>query len=161
MARLLGERLGWPFVDLDAEIEQEARQTVREIFEREGEAGFRARETAALRRLTTAAPLVLATGGGCVLAEENRSLLAAGLVIWLSADWETLWRRQQGDSAGKERRPPLTSLSDRAEVEETARRREPLYRACADIMIETASRSPADLLPELLEKIRCWMPSPT
>lgn len=162
LAGLLGERLGWPAADLDEAIRQASGRTVREIFVEEGEAGFRRREAEVLRRLMAQTPLVLAGGGGVVLREENRRLLAANaLVVWLQADPATLRRRLEADPASLELRPALTNLNGLPELERLAKERDELYRACADLTIETAGRTPDELCTDLLGQVRCWTPSPT
>src|SRR4051812_32333065 len=91
VARLLAERLGWAWADADVLLERRAGMTIREVFEREGEAGFRDREAAVLRELCGLRDHVIATGGGVVLREENRDAMRrAGDVIYLTADPETL-----------------------------------------------------------------------
>ena len=107
VARLLAERLGWAWVDADVELEQRAGCAIRALFEGEGEAGFRRREAALLAELCERPRLVLATGGGVILREDNRALLRRkAWVVWLTADAETLWRRLESDpaSAGAGRR---------------------------------------------------------
>jgi shikimate kinase len=150
VARLLAERLGWDWVDADAVIEARAGRSIREIFAAEGEAGFRARETAELAELCQRRRHVIATGGGIVLAEENRRRIRqAGWVVWLTADPETLWRRIQQDATTADRRPNLT-VGGLSEVEELLRRREPLYRECADLQVDTARRSPEEVAELIL-----------
>lgn len=84
LGRALAAELGWPFLDLDAEIEREAGRTIGEIFEEEGEETFRTLEAAALRRVGLQAPLVLATGGGTPCFHDSMDwLLAHGRVVWL------------------------------------------------------------------------------
>ncbi len=153
VARLLAEQLGWAWLDADDELEKRYGQSIRAIFSAEGEAGFRDREAAVLAELCRSPRHVLATGGGVVLRESNRALLrTAGRVVWLSGDVETLWRRVQGDDATAERRPALT-VGGREEIAEILRIREPLYRSCADLVVETADRAPAEIAAEILR----WM----
>jgi 3-dehydroquinate synthase len=100
LGRALAERLRLPFVDLDAEIEREAGCAIRAIFEREGEAAFRARETAALKKAVAGPEAVVALGGGALLRPENRSLAeAAGPVAALEAP-EAVLRARIGGQAG-------------------------------------------------------------
>jgi len=152
VARLLGEALGWGWVDADVFLEQRFEQTIRAIFAAEGEAGFRNKESEVLRALCERKQHVIATGGGVVLRAANRELLrAAGRVVWLTADVDTLWRRLQGDSTTAERRPALTaSGGGPQEIEEVLRVRAPLYRECAHLVVETAGRSPAEIVAEVL-----------
>ncbi len=154
VARLVAERLGWRWLDADAVLEERAGRTVREVFAEEGEAGFRRRESAALEELCRRPGHVIATGGGVVLAAANRDRLrAAGRVVWLTADAETIWRRLQADAATTERRPNLT-VGGLEEVRALLRQREPLYRACADHQVETAGRSPGEVAEAVLVALR-------
>lgn len=94
VGRLVARDLGVPFVDLDAAIAAEAGMTITQLFQTEGEAAFRARESRALRAHTTAPDLVLATGGGALLSDENRQLLRKrGKTVWLNPSFETICRR--------------------------------------------------------------------
>src|SRR4051812_11920796 len=83
---IIASWLGRPFLDADAVLEADAGRTIRDIFASEGEAGFRDRETATLRKLSAGPPAVIATGGGVILRAENRELLrSTGFVVWLTA----------------------------------------------------------------------------
>jgi shikimate kinase len=144
VARLVAERLGWPWQDADAYLEGKLGRTVRAVFAAEGEAGFRAHEAAALAELLEAPRLVLATGGGVVLRPDNRARLrAAGRVVWLTADAGTIWARLQGDPATAAQRPALTGLPGPEEVAALLAAREPWYRECATAVVDTAGRTPA------------------
>jgi shikimate kinase len=150
VARLLARELGWDWLDADDVLEQRHGRSIRAIFETEGEASFRVKESAILAELCRLRRHVLATGGGGVLRPENRELLRrSGRVVWLTADVETLWQRLQGDEATAERRPAL-SVGGREEIAEIMRAREPFYRECADWIVETAGRSPAEIVAEIL-----------
>jgi shikimate kinase len=150
LARLLADRLGWQWADADQVLEEQAGRRIRDIFAAEGETGFREREAAILRDLCRRRALVLATGGGVVVREENRALLrASARVIWLTADADTLWRRIEGDAASAGQRPALRG-GGRAEVEEVLHTREPLYRACAHLKVTTAGRQPGEIVAEIL-----------
>jgi shikimate kinase len=151
LARLLAERLGWGWVDADELLESRHGRTIREIFAAEGELGFRDKEAALLEELCSGERLVVATGGGVVLREENRRRMrAAGRVVWLTADAQTIWRRLQQDPSTEERRPALT-VGGLAEVEELLRVREPHYLGCANQRIDTATRSPAEVVEAIVQ----------
>jgi shikimate kinase len=153
VARLLARELDWDWLDADDVLEQRHGRSIRAIFAAEGEAGFRAKESAILAELCRLQRHVLATGGGVVLRAENRELLRrSGCVVWLTADIETLWQRLQGDESTAERRPAL-SVGGREEIVEIMRLREPLYRECADWVIDTAGRSPAEIVAEILRRL--------
>jgi shikimate kinase len=143
VGRLLAERLGWAFADVDDRIEAVAGKSVAEIFASEGEAGFRDREGAALAELCERSASVIATGGGAVLREANRRLLRdRGFVVWLTAQPETLWERLQTDPATAARRPNLTARGGWEEVRALVADREPLYREVADFVSTTDALSP-------------------
>jgi shikimate kinase len=153
IARLLARELGWDWLDADDELEKRHGRSIRAIFAAEGEAGFREKESALLVQLCHLRRHVIATGGGIVLREENRALLrSSGRIVWLTADSETLWQRVQEDSATAERRPALT-VGGRAEMEEISYLREPLYRQCANYVVDTTTRELSDIAAEILR----WM----
>lgn len=154
VARILARELGWDWLDADDELEKRYDQSIKAIFAAEGEAGFREKESAVLVELCRLPRHVIATGGGVVLRESNRSLLrASGRIVWLSADVDTLWQRVEADSATEERRPPLT-VGGRVEMEEILQFREALYRQCADHIVHTAGRQPSEIAAEILHWMR-------
>lgn len=156
VARLLAEALGWDCVDADAELEALRGRSIRAVFHEEGEPAFREQEAAILARLCQTRRCVVATGGGAILREDNRrQLMESGWVVWLTADADTLWRRLCNDPSTEERRPALSTAgnSGREEIEEMLRFREPLYRACADTIIDTAGRTPEEVAAAVLAQL--------
>lgn len=153
LARLLADRLGWAWLDADAELERRAGRSIRDIFATDGEATFRDLESAVLVELATRDRHVLATGGGIILRPENRDLLKrSGWIVWLTADVTTLCQRLEGDASTAARRPALTAAGSASSTEEMAavlRQREPLYRACADFTVLT-DRPPEMLVLDVL-----------
>lgn len=129
VGRALAEIAGLPFIDLDAAIESAAGRSVSAIFAEEGEAAFRMREAEALRLLASrGGGMVLACGGGVIVSEANRRLLAAEyFTIWLEVPFEELMDRLSGEAA-RAARPLLRSEGYREEAEALYRSREPLYR---------------------------------
>lgn len=137
VGKQLARMLCMPFLDSDAEIERIAGVDIPYIFEEEGEAGFRKRETEVLADLTQREPLILATGGGAILAPENRRCLHEnGVVVYLQTSVA-----QQLHRVGSGRGRPLLHGADMAQkLEELRRQREPLYREIADFTLVTDGR---------------------
>lgn len=143
VARHLASMLWWNWLDADPHLEQQAGCSIREIFESEGETGFRDRESRVVAELALYSQLVVALGGGAVLREENRARLkASGKCAWLKASPELLWSRIQADPTTAERRPNLTAQGGPEEVARLLAERSPLYEECADLTVETDNRSP-------------------
>ncbi|HEU0276650.1 MAG TPA: shikimate kinase [Rhodanobacteraceae bacterium] len=139
LGRRLARHFGLPCVDLDATIEARTGATITTIFEVEGEAGFRARESKLLAELAARDGIVLATGGGAVLADANRALLTArGFVVWL----ETSVTQQLRRLARDHQRPLLDAPDRRGRLEQLARERDPIYRALADLVVPNADGEP-------------------
>lgn len=128
----LARLLAVPFVDCDEQIALAAQMSVSEIFARDGEAFFRAREAEVLHRLLLGAPCVLSTGGGAFLSEANRSAIEQhGVSVWLKADLELLWNRVRH----KTTRPLLRTSDPKATLTALLGAREPVY-ALADLTVE-------------------------
>lgn len=124
----LSRLLGVPFVDSDEEIERAASMSVAEIFARDGEDFFRARESEVLARLLSGPPCILSTGGGAFLAEANRKAIAArGVAVWLRADLELLWNRVRH----KTTRPLLRTPDPKGTLAALLAAREPVYAEAA------------------------------
>lgn len=153
--RILATRLGWPFVDTDAEIEAEAGLTIPALFARDGEAGFRARERAVVARVSGGDLQVVATGGGAVLAPENRAALReGGLVFWLKAPPAELYRRAL--EQGIDGRPLLAGEDPLGRLAALSASREEAYRAAAHHVVETDEIGPeavADRILALLKEV--------
>jgi shikimate kinase len=151
LARLLAQRLGWPWIDADAEIEHRAGKSIARIFAEDGEPAFRDLEAQVVAELCRRRELVLAAGGGAPLRAENRrAMRAAGTVVWLTASPETILERMSADAATASRRPALTGHDPLAEIVELLGRREPLYREAAQVVIDTQGKSPQQLVGEIL-----------
>lgn len=147
---LVAQRLGFRFVDLDAEIEREVGRPVPEIFRAEGEEAFRRYEAEALRRLGTQRGLVVATGGGVVLRPENRRLMAeTGLVVCLEARPETIAGRLAGLAPT---RPLLAGPDPAARIAGLKEYRQPFY-ATADWVVQTDLLTPEEAAAEV---VRAW-----
>jgi shikimate kinase len=150
MGRHLAKHLGKTFVDSDEEITKRTGVTIPHIFDVEGEPGFRLRESVAIRHLVERENMVLATGGGAVLEEQNRSLLRQnGIVIYLKASVHDLWQRTRHDR----NRPLLQTVNPHARLTELFQQRDPLYQQVADIVAQSGRQSVQVLMMQLVEKI--------
>lgn len=139
------------FLDADHEIEKRTGVSIPVIFEIEGEAGFRRRESMVIGELTREQDIVLATGGGVVLLEENRqALMHRGTVVYLHADVETLVERTRRDR----NRPLLQTEDPRAKIVELLRQREPIYRQIADVVVDTGQRAPSSVARDIVARIK-------
>jgi shikimate kinase len=150
VGRLLASTLGRPFRDADQEFEERVGQTVRTFFEERGETAFRDEEEAVLQDMVRIPGVVLATGGGVVLREPNRGLLRkVGTVVWLTAGPEVLAERLRRDP--RQERPALTGAGLFDEITSVLESRAPLYRAVADLVIDTMERTPEEVCRAILE----------
>jgi shikimate kinase len=150
VGRLLAKRLKATFVDSDHEIAAATGVSIPTIFEIEGEAGFRRRETETIERLSRNENLVLATGGGAVLDPANRQILKArGKVIYLVATPETLFERTRRDNG----RPLLQVENRLARLRELYQQRDPLYREVAHIIVEVGRTSAPQVVRQIQEAL--------
>lgn len=137
VGRLLAKHLDKTFYDTDHEIERRTGVKIPLIFEVEGEAGFRKREVAVIEELSQMKNIVLATGGGAVLLQENReNLKKHGTVIYLRAKVHELWLRTRNDK----NRPLLQNGDAHAKLEKLFTERDPLYREVASIVLDTGDQ---------------------
>lgn len=150
VGRLLSHFLEKTFYDSDREIQKRTGVSIPTIFEIEGEAGFRRRETEILSELINVRNIILATGGGAVLSGVNRTMLKnGGTVIYLRASIDDLWRRTRHDK----NRPLLQTPDPRARLAELFVQRDPLYRETAHIVVESGKRSPRHLAQSLAQQL--------
>ena len=150
VGRLLARRLKRRFVDSDEEIERRCGVRIPVIFDIEGEAGFRAREAQVIGELCGEPGIVLATGGGAVLAADNRRRLAeSATVVYLHARPGDLWLRVRHDR----NRPLLATADPQKKLEALYAERDPLYREVADLVMDTGRQSVQTLGKELLSRL--------
>ena len=143
IGRRLADRLGWTFYDADREIESRCGVPISYIFDKEGEAGFRARETQMLAELTCRDAVVVATGGGAPMFDINRRLLARGLVIQLVSSVSDIIERTRFDTT----RPLLDTEDKAARIRAIMLERGPVYDEVCDERVVT-SRKPLDAVVE-------------
>ena len=150
VGRLLAERLGASFFDLDAEIEREAGLAIADIFARQGETDFRGREARALFRLAHAEPAVVALGGGALLRRENRDLvLATGTLVWLDAPSPELVRR-----IGDVRSRPLLAGGDPAATLERLREERMDDYQSAALRVDTFGSAAAKIADHIFDWLK-------
>lgn len=150
VGRLLAHALGWRFLDLDQEIENAAGISIKEIFERLGEAYFRGLETEALRRTLALAHVVVATGGGTATIDGNLDLMRQdGVSVWLNPEIDTILRRVGHE--GKEDRP---LFQDETQAMRLFWQRLPAYRRC-DVKVDVgASEEPQEVAERIVFLVR-------
>ena len=155
--RPLAERLGYGFVDADAVIEQAAGCGIPEIFDRDGEAGFRSLESQVLSAISQRHSLVVATGGGVVTQPENWGLLHSGIVIWLDVVPDQLLQRLNADST---ERPLLQTADPEAALNALLNERRPLY-AEADLTVVINEETPETVADGILQLLPSLLKDPT
>jgi len=150
VGRQLAKSLHLTFMDSDDEIESRTGVDIAFIFEKEGEAGFRKREAAAIDDLTKIDGVVLATGGGAVLDPQSRSRLGGrGFVIYLYTSVD-----QQVARTSKGRERPLLENGDPREIlDKLLQERDPLYREIADLIVQTDARKVRSVASEIIQKV--------
>lgn len=150
VGRQLARSQHMTFIDTDDEIEARTGVDIPFIFEKEGEEGFRKREAKVIDELTQKDGIVLATGGGAIMAPQNRSHLGArGLVIYLHTTVEQqLERTRRGRN-----RPLLDTDNPRQVLEDLMSARDPQYREIADLIIETDGRKVKAVASEILDRL--------
>ena len=152
--RPLAAALDWEAVDIDDEIERRAGGRVRDIFERDGEAAFRAIESKAIEDVAGRSNVVVATGGGSVLAEANRQAMRRrGFLVCLEARPETIAARITNDSRHISERPLLQGGEPLQRIIALKQARQPLY-ADADFIIQTDDMTPDQVTHQILTAYR-------
>lgn len=154
IAQELARRMAWDWVDADVEAELRAGKSIAAIFADDGELAFRDLEVEVVADLCQRDRAVLALGGGAVLRDENRrALRGCQAVVWLRAGVATLTERIAGDATTAGRRPNLTNHGGRTEIEVLLAQREPFYRGCATLEVDTESKQPAEIADEIVAAI--------
>ncbi|MDP2158671.1 MAG: shikimate kinase [Nitrospirota bacterium] len=149
VARELSRLRGMRLIDIDREIETSQRKSISEIFSSYGEDHFRQIETATIQQFATEQGVIISTGGGAVLREENlQALQARGIVFCLTASPETIMRR----TAGNNDRPLLQCDDRQVTIAKLLTERQPFYEK-AGIMINTEGKTPFEIANEIIGKI--------
>jgi shikimate kinase len=158
VGRCLHERTNLTVFDTDEIVTSKFGMPIREIFSKHGENKFREAETEALQGLVASEPVVIVTGGGIVLREENLDLLKRfGAVVWLEADEATLFKR--ASLAGN--RPLLQRKNPRKAFAQMLRARRPLYAKVADIRIDTSVLTDNEVAAAILSEFKRYRRKPT
>lgn len=153
VGKLLAERLGYRFIDTDHELCRRNQQTVAAIVAERGWQGFRAVERALLQEMAGQKGTVLAVGGGAIEHEDIWPLFRSGhFIVWLQADKETILSRMAADDTNSKQRPALTSQHIEDEVVEVLARRAPLYRSGSDMALDTAIKTPTEIVEHILAR---------
>lgn len=148
IGRQLAKTLQLPFYDSDKAIEEQTGVDISTIFEYEGEKGFRDREQNMIEELTAIDGIVLATGGGAILREENRKALKEnGFVVYLQCSVDKILQRTKRDN----QRPLLNTDNPRERIETLFSEREGYYLSCADFRIETSSMQSKTVMQNILD----------
>lgn len=151
VGRQLAKTLGMEFYDCDREIENRTGVNIPTIFDIEGEQGFRIREHNMIDELTNMENIILATGGGAILNEENRrNLTTRGYVIYLKASIDQLLKRTAKDS----NRPLLQTQDPKGKLLELMTIRDPFYREVADLIVETDGNSVHQVVKVIIRKMK-------
>jgi shikimate kinase len=150
IGRALAQRLGVAFLDSDAEIEAAADRTIPEIFERDGEPFFRAKETQVIERLLAEKRCVLSTGGGAFLSDQNRiNISDKGISVWLNADLPLLWSRVRS----KDTRPLLRTPDPKGTLKNIYDQRVPIYALADMAVVSDESYSIDDMVDRVIEAL--------
>lgn len=149
VGKLLAQQLDYDFFDSDAEVESSTGANISWIFDKEGESGFRLRETKAIDKLTQKSHLVLATGGGAVVAPINRDYIQRGLVVYLKASVDVQYERTCRDR----NRPLLQTQNPKQKLAELFGARDPIYQEIADITVVTGSSHPKKMVQEIVDAL--------
>jgi shikimate kinase len=150
VSKKLSKILGWKVIDIDTEIEKSQNMKITEIFKQFGEPGFRDIETETIKKLSKNKNVIISTGGGAVLRQENIDALREnGVIICLTATPETILKRISNNND----RPLLQVEEPLKKIRELLEFRMPHYEK-ADIIIDTENKTPLEIAEEIIEKIR-------
>ncbi|MDO8414114.1 MAG: shikimate kinase [Gallionellaceae bacterium] len=150
VGKILSRHLGKTFIDSDVEIQQRTGVNIPHIFDVEGETGFRQREINVIRELVQLDNIVLGTGGGAVLHEQNRAALRAnGVVVYLKSAVHDLWQRTRHDR----NRPLLQTADPYARLKALHEVRDPIYTELADLVVMTGKQSAQSLVLHLEQEL--------
>jgi len=151
IGKLLSNKLGYDFIDLDKIIEEKSGVKINTIFEIEGESGFRERELQVLSESLEKDKVIISTGGGIVTNEKSRAQLIKNkaLIIYLKANLQTLCNRLKNDNSR-----PILNVDDKEQViERILEEREPYYKDLADMDVDTSHMKSIDVVKFIIKKM--------
>ena len=155
VGKLLASRLSFDFIDMDKVIEAKEGQTINSMVADKGWPYFRQKEQQLLEVLITKSDQIIATGGGAILRQDLwPKIMNAGLVVWLTANTETICGRLAGDNKTSSQRPSLTGCGTEQEVATVLAEREPLYKAGSHIAVDTGTTNMEEI-SEIIHKEFC------
>ena len=156
VAPIVAKSLGWETVVSDDLIEANSKMSIARIFAQLGESDFRQRESGVISKIGLLTHQVASLGGGAPMFKTNQEAIArSGKTVYLTADFEILWKRISNDDSTADRRPDLTDQGGRKEVEQLVAERHPVYDACADYTIDVGKLNPE----EIAQRIVKWFQS--
>lgn len=152
VSRELARILGWNSIDIDTEIEKSQKITITEIFKQFGEPRFREIETETIKKFSNSKDVIISTGGGAVLKQENMDALQEnGVIVCLTAKPEIILQRTSNNND----RPLLQVDNPLGKIKKLLEFRMPYYEK-ADIMIDTEGKTPLEVAEEIIEKVKGW-----
>lgn len=156
VGKLLANHLRFDFVDMDKEVEARENSAISDLVSLHGWNYFRQKEAELLDELIAQTNnLVIATGGGAILHQEIwPKVMAAGMVVWLTADMQTICCRLSADAVTAGQRPSLTGCGTQQEVAEVLAQREPLYRAGSHCAVDTGNKSIDEIVEAILDRCK-------
>jgi len=154
VGRELATLIGGGYVDTDDVIADRAGRSIADVFETEGEAGFRGLEREAVAQVVQSLPAVISVGGGAILDEENLRLLHdVATIVWLTAPADILWQRIADDPSTASSRPALTDRTGIDELRDLLSKRTPYYQRAADLTVDTAGKQPREIAVAIAERL--------
>ena len=154
MGKLLAGKLAWPFVDTDTDIVNEHGLAIADMVATQGWKSFREKEKVVIKRRCTLEPSVVATGGGAILDSVNVDLMkAAGKLVWLRVQADTVKERILKDTHTDDQRPALTAKGLLEEIEETLVVRNPYYQSAMDFWVDTDDYSIDEISERIIEQL--------
>ncbi len=154
VGRKIAERLNWKFIDMDEVLMKTFQMTIAEWIQKKGWESFRKEEHNLLKALEKEDLIVVATGGGIVEREENRTILRRSFfTVWLDCEIQEIIKRLQKDSKTSYLRPSLTGLGTIEEIEKVLALRRPLYREVSSLMLKTDKSSIDEICDHLLRSM--------